>query len=547
MALSHALGVLSPVFSDAPREANLAEPLGVPEREWLLGRLESRGATSTHRGLLVAAVAEAAREEESALDHLLEVAHGPASWFDGLGLARSVLLGVFPDDERVVDLVCDELRSREYLSMALGLTADHLAELAAAYLPGTPHNGPVAAAIEERLGTFEQEKTSDRTLFRLSAIDQGPEMRRALLRELTESPWPHWAAEALAESFADDDEAQDAIRFVLMDEPVRASMIANVARRVLYPEEVVPRLLALLHELGGPSPVNSARYDFIASALVRACEEDHNTAGLDLNIVAEQSLALLPSNPGWLLRDSRYDVAARLYPSPASRAFLEERDGAVGRPLALYVRAYRNEPAQVQPLLTHAETALASLPAQLRGQLCQLLADRTVDPQVVLQLTQRWSDEVSDRNKSVASLAYHRALLRAREQGSANETQLREAQAHLREQASITGFDYEARRRAAWVGMCVYNDWSLFERRGRSSSGDTIAPISLADALHGPDTTLLQQLALHWDVLRSEFGASLLPHLSGTLGASHAEVWDSLALVAPQSATPSAGTRRCSR
>ncbi len=538
VALSDALGVLRPMFSDAP-EAPKAEIRSIrdDERKWLIGRLQDRTFTDSHRGLLVAAISEVARGERSTLDDLLESLQDPTKGWHDVDLVWPVMLNVFADDERVVDLVCRELRSKKYPNLGFSWVMGDLQALASAYPPESPHNARVASAIEDRLRAFKG-KTTDRALFGLSAVDRGPAMKEALLHQLTTSSWPHWAAEALAEHFAADADAQRALRSAFMGDPIRASMIANIATRVMAATEAVPRLLALLRELSGSSSPNSGRYDIIATALARACQEQEGDSGLDLESIAEEALALVPTGPWSPSDDPRYDLAASLYPSAASKSMLAELAGVVDRPLAPYLRAFRSEPDQVRPFLERAANIICSLPAHLRGQLCQALADRAVVPEVALQLTRRWSDEVSDRNKSIASLAHHRALLTAKEEEHIGSEEWQAALAHLGEQAVAYGPDFEARRRAAWIGMCVCGDWSMLEGCTETIGEPVPVGVSLADVLYGPDANLLQQLAFRWDALRSEFGESLLIRLSGTRATETQDsVWDALALVAGRNAT----------
>ena len=203
------------------------------------------------------------------------------------------------------------------------------------------------------------------------------------------------------------------------------------------------------------------------------------------------------------------------------------------------MRAHRNDPAQVGSLLGEATTAIfCSLPAYLRARVCQLLADGATEPELALCLTSRWADEVSEPNKSIASLAYHRGLRQAREDGRIDDSKWNAALTQLGEQASCYGPDHEARRRGAWAGICVCGDWSVLEGRVETIGEAHPVGVSLVDLMHGPDRTLLQQIASRWEDLRSEFGDMLLPRLSGTREQQpRRDVWGALALVAHQNAT----------
>ena len=140
--------------------------------------------------------------------------------------------------------------------------------------------------------------------------------------------------------------------------------------------------------------------------------------------------------------------------------------------------------------------------------------------------------------KSVASYAYHQALVRAEHEKPDNEEAWNLALAHLCEQASVAGPDYEARRRAAWVGMCVLKDWSPVVGRMETIGDSVPVKVSLHDYINGPDRILLQQIAAAWDQLRSIFGDELIVRLSGRSEESgHYLAWNSLALVASDNPT----------
>ena len=158
-----------------------------------------------------------------------------------------------------------------------------------------------------------------------------------------------------------------------------------------------------------------------------------------------------------------------------------------------------------------------------------------------MRLTSRWADEVSKLNKSVASLAYHRALLRAKQETMISDDQWDEAMVNLANQASAQGFHGEAQQRSAWVGMCVCGNWSM--ATGLMKPGDGVPPnrVPLVDLLDGPDRTLLQQLASKWPDLRAEFGEKLLNCFAEIPDTddpdNESRVWEALALVAMQNET----------
>ena len=536
VALSEVLGVLRPVFSKTPAASTRdVEPVSDEEREWLVAHLVHLDYTDSHWGLLVAAVSEAARDQVSVEDLVdsLDPAREHLGKYDNRDLAWSVALNAFPDDPRVVDLVCDQLRSEEYSYLSTPIPMRDSQLLASAYPVESPHNGPVSAAIEDRVHRFP--RVRDMELFRLAAVDRGPKMKKALLDDLSTSGVPFWAATALAEFFSDECEIHDALRSVLMGDAVRASMIANVVAKVLGVREAIPRLLEILRELDESPRASHARYDIVASALVQARREQGIGPDSELEAIATEALALMSTAQRPLYGDLRYELAAGFYPSEASRAMLAELADAQDRPLAPYLRAFREETEQTRSLLAEAEMTLRSLPAYLRSRVCGSLADGAVRSDLVLQLTRRWADDVSASNKSIASLAYHRALRKRRQEGRVDDCEWNSALAHLGEQASCYGPDHPARRRAAWVGICVCKDWSVLEGCVETIGEADPVGVSLADLLYGPDAILLQQIASCWEDLRKEFGDTLLTRLSGIRAEQRDnQIWDLLALVAPQ-------------
>ena len=536
VALSETLGVLRPMFTTTPDTTiHDVQSLSDDERVWLLERFGRVANLDNHFGLLVAALAKVARGQDSALEHLIDRLQGGPVYrdeYNNVELAWLVTLDAFADDGRVVDLVCDDLRSEKFSYLTI-YSGHDLRLLGSKYPPGSPHNSRVAAAIEDRIAAGTE--VLEFRQFGLAAVDRGPNMKRWLLAELSDSSFPHWAARALAEYFNEDSDARAALRSMLMGDPVRASMIANVAARVLATGEAVPRLRAILRELREPAAAGSGRYDILTSALVHAVREECVDPTPELEAIAEEALTLLPTPNESPRDDLRYKLADGFYPSRASQRVLAELEDVQDRPLVPYLRAFRDEADQIQSLLAQAAMILNSLPAYLRARVCQSLSDRATDPQLILRLTGRWADEVSELNKSIASLAYHRSLLQAREEGYLADCEWNSALIYLGEQASCYGPDHEARRRGSWVGICVCGDWSTLEGRVETIGEAHPVGVSLADMLHGPDWVLLREIASRWEDLRSEFGDTLLPRLSGIREwQPRNDIWDALALVAHQ-------------
>ena len=542
VALSDALGVLGAVLLETPRTPTRdVQAPSAEEREWLFGHLMRWPGFDIHQGLLVAAIAEVARSSDSALDFLIETLGVPTAYpgYRDRDLAWSVTLDAFADDDRVVDLVCDQLRSGDRSYLVTLTNASHRPLLAPSYQLGSPNSGPVAEAVEDLVDQRDgSRRILDYALPGLAAIDRGPKMKELLLQQLADSTFPNWAASALADYFDDDAEVCTELRVALMSDPVRASKVATVATKVLPAKEVFPRLLAILRELKDSPRAGSARYDIVAAALVQASREHDTGLGPEREEIAAEALTLMPSMGDPAHSDPRYEIAAAFHPSEAAATMLADLANAQNRPLVPYLRVFRGDPAQTRSLLREAEAIFCSLPAHLRARVCQSLADGATAPELVLRLTSRWADEVSEPNKSVASLAYHRGVCQAREEGHIDDSKWNAALTHLGEQASCYGPDHEARRRGAWVGICVCGDWSVLEGRVETIGEAHPVGVSPVDVMHGPDRTLLQQLASRWGDLRAEFGDMLLPRLSGTRERkSRRDLWGALALVAHQNTT----------
>ena len=534
VALSNVLGVFQTAFPNVSvRSSNYAQALNESESEFLMGHLWKHDRTEVPSELLVAAISELLPSRHADVTQLLNGLM-ERSWA-GINseLGWLVALRVLADDDRFVQIVCDQLQS-EKGSVLISRMTIHQGLLADAYPPTSPNRDRLANAIEARLESFEPSWLSYETL-EYAAIDHGPLMKDALLHDLTTSSFPHWSAEALTRYFSDDTEVRVMLQSMLMGEAHVASMISNVATRVLASDVVVPRLLQIMRDLSKATEPEQGRYDIVAAALVRAYRENLIEPGLKCEAIITEALNNLPPVGDPLLGDARYSLAAAFYPLSTSANILDELENADDRPLELYLQVFRDDPHRIESLLPQASNMLRSLPAYLRAQTCQFLAERANAPDIVLGLTRKWTDEVSSLNKSVASLAYHRALLKLREAGQLTNTQWNLALEHLGSQASSYGFDHESKRRAAWVGMCVCNNWSPVKDQTETRGEPSAVAVTLTDVLRGPDWILLEELASNWDKLRSEFGDTLFSRLAGRrFNQTENEVWNTLALIAPR-------------
>ena len=404
VALGDSLSVLRATFSaTSPETERYAQELSDAECEWLLAQIQSFDSIDLHDGLLTATVSEVASEREWIFEKLFDDLTSDSGPYSRRELIWDVVLRAMANDDRVVDLVCEQLRSDINSRFIRRVSTGGGQLLVNAYPPDSPQAHLVSGAIEDRLRKFGVE-TGGPELFFLASVDQGPMMKEVLLEDLTTSPWPHWAAEALTVHFSDHPDVLNELRSMLMGDPVRASKIANVGTRILTTTEIIPRLLEILRDLSVATEASQGRYDIVASSLVQACKEQDIESGPELDSISSEALRLMPSIPHPLHGDSRHELAVGLYPALASKAALANLEKAEDLPFELYLRAFGHAPQIVKPYLEGASKVIQSLPPFLRSRVCQSLADRAVSPDLVLHLTRRWADEEFRPNKSVASL-----------------------------------------------------------------------------------------------------------------------------------------------
>ena len=536
VALCDALDVLADVFPDSTKVSRpAAQVLTVSESEWLIEHLWTQERPEVHFGMLVASISAVVQGDQAMLNDLMDFNSSPEVSHFGSEVPCAVMLRAFADNEALANWVCDQVRADRIHGLKQQIKIGDVDPIVRAYRKGSPYSDRVAESIEHFLSSTDTE-FMDRTLYSLAAIDQGPVMREALLKELrSSSSFPHWAAAALGEHFVNDVGAVAELRSMIMGDPTRASMVANAASSVLCPHDVIKRLIEILRSLDASPNSGGSRYDIVASTLIRAYRELGPDGKKDVEYVIREAIDLIPKSLNWLYGNPRLALATELYPGEGSAEILNEIAERKDRPLAAFLRVYREDAESLKPFLADASKTLRSLPAYLRAHICWTLAERGIEPKLVSDLTARWADERSGPNKSVSSLAYHQALTKVSQEQSDNHEFWARALAHLGEQASVYGYDYQARRRAAWVGMCSLEDWSPALDGIKTTNSTVSVGVELADHLNGPDRILLQQIAATWEKLRITFGDQLLTLLSGPLkGSSLDLVWNSLSLVAAE-------------
>lgn len=547
VVLASRIGVLSAGLEGRLSDDQvLVDRLNEAEVDWLRSLMfdDSLRFQDGHDGVVIAAVAAVIRGDRRVRDHLIDRMRDERG--SDLDTVWTYGLLVFGDDIEVATVVEEKISGEEksWPALHLGFGAN---PLAIAYAEGSPHRNVIAEAIESRLAVFDH-KHHDVLLHSLAQIDRGPRMRQALLDRVTEEgSFPHWAASALVEHFSDDEEAMETLRQALNGSPKGASRIAGVTLAVLGPEAGRRRLLEMLHELHEQSEGEGrrARFDIISAALV-ACLKAVDDPEVSEATCAE-ALPLLPSLVDPWYGDPQFDMACQLSSCPSARAVLDERflrdaaserlsQSSPDRYLPGFLHACAGDRRHLDELLARCRALLCAQPPSIRAELNRLLASGAVHPPHVLLACASWADDAADSVKSLASLAYHRALLAGREAGLVDDATLNDAVTYATDVAASYGPDHEARRRAAWVGLCVLGAWDQVAARRETIGEAEHVGVPLSEPFRGHDRVLLGEIARCWPQLREVFGADLLRRLSGLHGkADHASVWGALATVAGQS------------
>jgi NACHT domain len=529
VALGAVLGVLRRTVTtpDAPAEPLTGvAALSEPERAWLISQLHTNDASGDlWHPFLTHAVLGVARDQpatwERVRDDSLSILDKDHRTRGDRALAWAVLMLGWPEDAAVQAYVCTVVRTDLHYIHFLGQKL-----LALAY----PDNPAVAQAVEDALRADGPGQMAS-SLHALAAVDHGPVIRGELLKSLTSGAFPHWAADALATYWAEDEEVHAALRAVLEGEPGRASYAANAAIRVLGRPAAVERLLALL--TAPPDGHTRVRRDFIAYALIDACQDEGGAPGPASERIAAACLAQL-DDP-----DDEYEAAAEAAVVAALAATRAAKDRAVAMlarpqpPLAALAAGYGHDTAAMRPVLQQLRAAHPPLPASLRARLCTLLRDSPADHALIRDLTRRWADEPDDLVASAASAAYHSCLRRDRLDGTLPAGEWDTALAVLRREAVKGSYVSWGRRRGAWLGALLLDQAGLLDDLREPYGEQPPARLPLGEATRPVDMILLSEVADRWPTLRNHFGDRLLDRLTGDMFTHDSgAAWNYLALVA---------------
>jgi hypothetical protein len=256
----------------------------------------------------------------------------------------------------------------------------------------------------------------DRDLHLLAGIDRGPVIRGLLLERLVEGGVAHWPADALAERWPTDPEVAAALTSALDGEPVRASMLALAATRILGPHEGMEKLLQLL-ELRVAAGAGF-RADLVAYALIEACRERGETVGTLAEKVAGACLAALEDPADWMQRDAQGAAVGRLPQTSASRRTAAAMLERAQPPIAGLLACYSADHVMLNQVLGRLARTHPRPPGLIRLHLCTLLRNATSDsgyirsPDIFLACRGRRAGVLGGLRRSPHSVASRKAAWR---------------------------------------------------------------------------------------------------------------------------------------
>ncbi|MEV6009145.1 NACHT domain-containing protein [Streptomyces sp. NPDC051976] len=526
VGIGAALGVLcGGATTNQPLQARLVglSALTAQERQWLVGQLDTGDASNDlWRDLLTDALLAAIAEDEQARASVqrscLDILRMGGPRMGDRYLAWQVLLCGFGHDQLTVDYMCTMLRTEHYAPSMWGER-----------LFGQIYAGheQVAEAVEGML-TARDRPPLDQWLPSLAAIDQGPVMRRTLLKQLTTSSTPQWAVAALCAHWLHDVEVTDTLRTSLGTATSTASWVARAAVPVLGPREALELLLPLLDP---PADGRDHRPDIVTIAIMDACDELAITRGPEADRIAAACLGALDrfKHP-WLSEGADQEVIVRLPASVPARQRTTDLLKTPQPPLTAILYSYRHDPAVIEAVLDTLHAVHPALPTPARITLTALLRDAATSSATIRGLTRHWVLESNDLARSSASAAHHTHLARDHQRGTLPESEWCTALDSLRLHAATTGFMNWGRQRAAWIGVLLTEQLHILDNL-TDFRGDPLK-VTLGSFGHKADLQLLNEIARQWEPLRARFGGSPVSRLTVDMESDISNVWAYLALVA---------------
>ena len=122
VSLGDSLGVLNVAFSaTSPDSKGNIKAISDTESEWLLEQIKTPFRTDLHNRLVIATVSEAARGSDWIREQLLDSLKSESDPYSRSEFIWEIVLNVMANDDKVVDLVCEQLRTKRVCDNGLNL------------------------------------------------------------------------------------------------------------------------------------------------------------------------------------------------------------------------------------------------------------------------------------------------------------------------------------------------------------------------------------------------------------------------------------------
>ncbi len=398
-------------------------------------------------------------------------------------LAQRVLLQGFPNDPDVVEYCIREIKRKNH-SAFLHLRLDAWKLLATHFAGNQQLAGPVDKWISE-----QQHRDVEVSLAALVSMTETA--KHAVIECLNTSSAFFWPAESLLRGWGmKDPEVASALRSAAYGNPKLASAMGRSIPEILTePDEARRRLFELLQ---APETTWKHRVlEGLISLAQPADQEEIVTAALKIRDEVH------PADK------DQFDAALIVgFPSFGKVKSLAKSRLKGHYPLIAATAAAYHGDSEMRDLVSKH---LTPLPPVLRIEIIQALG-KTVGDSFTLDLLGDYDMEEDDEAKTLASIAFHRRLLRERKDYSTQLDILSDA-------IEAGGPDYEERQRAAFAALLILGRLDLMDKPNRFAT-DKVLSISLG---HFPQSNvpLVRLVAENWEQLCATFGSTVEQRLSG--------------------------------
>jgi hypothetical protein len=422
--------------------------------------------------------------------------------YDSVGIDHSiainVLLQAFPQDSQVAQFCVEQITTEEYPFLG----GDHIDSWR--WLSESFRDHPdVIAAIDK---WAPQQQYREPELSYAALVGRTDVMKQKLITSLEEdnNTIPHWAANALIDGWGmDDPEVARALMEVANGPPYRASGIAHLMPKMCLDADVAQtRLLELLAAPG------NVRRDLIISGLASIAQSPQ-----DETVVAACLKAMPRGRRPSLFEDIRGQLIFSFPGHPDIRNLAIDELLREEPNLGIVAHAYSDDQDMRGRVVKH----LTPLPTQLRGMILRELGDLQDNDGFASSILSQYDAEPQSDLKVVGSIGYHRSLSKDPDL-PANVIE------NLGQAISAQGFDYQARRLAAFAGLLILGRLDVVKNSPRASFELGYLDLNLS---------FLRLIAEYWSELQSHFGSDLAKCFSrDSNSATH--FWTSLCNVAAE-------------